>query len=188
VEARWPVAKGKAAATAPDAADAVETSGGRGRRRRRGGGRWWRDLDDGLRRRGSAWSSCIPTCRRRRAGSRLSWLQGCDIMCDIILFVISCVISYVISHMRCHRWCHMDTCDITLWYHIWYHGVMCKNECDITHDVFLGSLWFHMWYHRFWTMISHNCDITVWHHTWHHLWCTATSHDIYLWHHMWYHG
>jgi hypothetical protein len=164
VAARGPVAKGKATATAPDAADAVETRGGWGRRRRRRGcGRWWLDLDDGLRRRGSAWSSCIPTCWRRRAGSRLSWRQGCDIMCDIILIVISCVISYVISHMWCHMWCHMDTCDITLWCHIWYHSVMWKNECDITHDVFLWSYDFTcditdfwLWYHII--VISH-CDI-----------------------------
>ena len=43
VEARGPVAKGKATATAPDAADAVETSSGRG-----GGGGEAAGDDDGI--------------------------------------------------------------------------------------------------------------------------------------------
>ena len=138
------------------------------RRRRRGGWCWLGVRASGLcRQRGG----CTFGNQRRRAGS-LSQRQGCDITYDITMWYHT-----VISYMSLP------------WYHMWYHGVMWKNEYDITYDVPLFCLWFHMWYHSIFLwyhiiVISH-CDITMWHHIWYY---AFTSHDIHLWHHIWYHS
>ena len=132
------------------------------RRRRRGGWCWLGVRASGLcRQRGG----CTFGNQRRRAGS-LSQRQGCDITYDITMWYHT-----VISYMSIP------------WYHMWYHGVMWKNEYDITYDVPLFCLWFHMWYHSIFLwyhiiVISH-CDIIMWHH----MWYAVTSHDIHIWHH-----
>ena len=129
---------------------------------RRGGWCWLGVRASGLcRQRGG----CTFGNQRRPAGS-LGQRQGCDITYDITMWYHT-----VISYMSIP------------WYHMWYHGVMWKNEYDITYDVPLFCLWFHMWYHSIFLwyhiiMISH-CDIIMWHHMWYEF----TSHDIHVWHH-----